>query len=117
MARRSKKQDQLETLTRQLDHARGELGRGAITLRGRLDVPSRIKRSIRQNRATWFGASLVVGLIASLGLRRLRHRPPRIETRATVSSRGKLAGIAAAGFTLLRPLLQKWLLHKMRHRL
>ena len=121
MARRSKKQAELETLTRQLDYARGELGRGAIVLRGRLDVPSRIKCSIRQNRARWFGASLVVGLIASLGLRRLRHRhrhrPPGIETKATVSSRGKLAGIAAAAFTLLRPLLQKWLLHKMRHRL
>ena len=40
-----------------------------------------------------------------------------IETKATVSSRGKVAGIAAAAFTLLRPLLQKWLLQKMRHRL
>jgi len=116
MARRSKKSNQLETLTRQIEGARGEIGRAAVTLRGRLDLPTRIRQSVRRNPARWFGAAAVAGLLGSLSIRRLRRRPHHIETRAAPASRSKVVGIAAATFTLVRPLLQKWLLHQMRSR-
>jgi len=116
MARRSKKPDQLETLTRQLESSRVEIGHAAVTLRGRLDLPTRIRQSVRRNPVRWFGVSAIAGLLASLGLRRLRHRPRRIESRTAPASRRGIIGITAATFTLLRPLLQKWLLHQMRSR-
>lgn len=116
MARKPPDQARLETLSRQLDAARSDLGDAAVSLRRRLDLPSRVRDSLRRHPAGWFGASVVVGLAASLALTRLRRKPARLELASSHRGRGRIAGAAVAVFTLLRPVVQKWMLHELRQR-
>lgn len=116
MARKSPDPARLETLSRQLDAARSDLGHAAVHLRQRLDLTSRVRDSLRRHPAKWFGASAVVGLVASLALTRLRRKPARLETAAIRGTKGRIAGAAVAVFTLLRPVVQKWMLLQLRQR-
>ena len=117
MARLAQNQDEIEALSLRLDAARNDLGLAAITLRQRLDIPKRISGSVRQHPTRWFGASLAAGLLASLGLRRRRKRPRRVAaTRNRQNSRRLLAGAASVLFTILRPMIQKWLLQLLQRR-
>ncbi len=114
MARQSSDKDRLETLSRQLDSARSDLGDAAVAMRRRLDLPRRMRDSLRRHPAAWFGASLAAGLVVSAGLVRLRRRPALIQTATPAGRRSRIAGAAAIVFTLLRPVIQKWLLQQIR---
>lgn len=118
MARNSPNQDRLKTLSLQLDAARNDLGSSAVTIRRRLDVPARIRGSLRSHPAAWFGTSIAAGLLASIGLRQLRRRPRHIEASpAARPGHGLLHAGGVAIFAILRPVLQKWLVHQLRRHL
>ena len=114
MARQSTDKDRLKTLSRQLDTARSDLGQAAVAMRRRLDLPCRMRDSFRRHPAAWFGGSLAAGLVVSAGLVRLRRRPALIQTTAPAGHKSRIAGAAAIIFTLLRPVIQKWLLQQIR---
>jgi len=78
-----------------------------IALRNRLDIPSRVRASLKDHPAGWMLASLVSGLVASFVLRR---KP------LTTTKRRPIPGILL-GLTLsaARPLAKIWLGDQVKH--
>lgn len=109
---RSPQTDRLEELSRQLELSRSQLGHAAIRLRHRLDVPQRVRSSVRRNPGGWFAGSLAVGLVASLAGRRRRHRL----AGPAPHRRWSLSGLLAAVVSLLWAMIRRWTLHRFASR-
>lgn len=94
-------------LIERLERSRARLGGHLVDLRHALDVPARVKHSIRTKPFAWFGGSLGIGLVASRLLRRPRKPAPR---------RGFGALIAAAALALLKPFLRSVITSELQRR-
>ncbi len=102
MDRKLSKTREIERLTGIGDTARVRLGQEATLLKHRLDVPSRIRGSLKSHPTGWLLGSLAAGLAASLLFRR-RPPPPEIKRRSLPIT---LLGLA---LTAIRPLAKVWL--------
>jgi hypothetical protein len=87
--------------------ARSCLKREATTLRHRLDIPSRVRSSLKDHPTGWILASLASGLAASFLLRR---KPPPTTKRRAIP--GILLGLT---LTAARPLVKIWLGDQLKH--
>jgi hypothetical protein len=103
MDRKLSKTQKIEQLIRLGDAARVCLNAEALALKQRLDVPSRIRDSLKTNPTGWLVGSLASGFVASLFLR--RSRPVARETK----QRGLLLTLLGLALTAARPLASVWL--------
>jgi hypothetical protein len=78
-----------------------------IALRHRLDIPSRVRSSLKNHPTGWILASLASGLAASFVLRR---KPPTTNQRRAIP--GILLGLT---LTAARPLVKIWLGDQLKH--
>ena len=91
--------------------ARSSLGGEIIRFRHRLDVPARMRDSLRSHPTGWFAGTLAAGLATSMLL-----RSPRSRTHPTKPSRkrGIPASLLGLGLTLAKPYLKDFLVSKVR---
>lgn len=83
--------------------ARGLLGAEAARVKRSLDVPARVKSSLKQNPTGWLVAALGAGLLVSSLLRRRSSSPVRKKHRSLPVV---VLGLALTAF---KPFLKMWL--------
>lgn len=89
--------------------ARTTLGSEIHTLKHKLDVPSRVKDSLRSHPTGWLGGSLVAGMAGSLLFRRKSKREKPVKKKGFW---GFLLGLAIAG---ARPFVKVWLTGQLKN--
>lgn len=97
---------EIQELIRQSAASRAYLGSEMLALRHRLDVPARVRGSLREHPTGWLFGSLASGLAASLLLR--RKPAPEKKPRGFP---GVLLGLT---LTAVRPLLKVWLADQLK---
>jgi|694.fasta_scaffold16262_7 hypothetical protein len=97
---------EIERLIRMGDASRARLSVDLLELRHRLDVPTRIRTSLREHPSRWLGGSLIAGLGASLLFRR-RAAPPKV-------AKGKLGWVLTLAVAAARPLVKSWLADRLK---
>jgi|SRR6478752_3066041 len=102
---------EIERLIRISESARSCLQDEAISLRRRLDVPARVRDSLKSHPMGWVLGSLGSGLVASLLFR--RKAAPAASKAATTSHRGRFATLLGLGLTAAQPLLKAWLTRQL----
>jgi hypothetical protein len=108
MDRKSEKLREIERLIRVSAAARGCLGNEVRVLKQRLNIPSRIRGSLKAHPSTWMAGSLLSGLAASLLFRRHPAPPP---TKKHKGFGGVLFGLT---LTAARPLAKVWLANRAK---
>lgn len=102
MDRELPKDQQIEQLIRQGRNARLFLGNEAAALRQKLDVPARLRSSLKSHPTGWLFGSAASGLAASLLLR----RKPAPSSKQDRGMPFKILGLI---LTLVRPMAKLWL--------
>ncbi|MEO5916476.1 MAG: hypothetical protein ABIS50_19725 [Luteolibacter sp.] len=108
MDRKLSKSQEVERLIRLGESARACLEDEAIALKHRLDVPARVRNSLKSHPTGWLFGSLASGLAASLFLRR---KPARVE-KANQSLPIRIIGLI---LTVAGPLAKVWLSGQAKH--
>jgi hypothetical protein len=110
MDRKIPKKQELERLIRLSEAARSCLEKEAFILKQRLDVPTRIRSSLKSHPAGWLAGSLASGLAASL---LFRHRPTK---SAPPEKKPRSLPLSLLGLTLTaaRPLAKVWLTGQLK---
>lgn len=108
MDRKLSKKPEIERLIHLSASARSSLEQEAILLRQRLDIPTRVRESLKHHPAGWLLGSLASGLTASLLLR--RKSAPEKKTH-----RGLPLTLLSLTFTAVRPLAKVWLTNQVKH--
>lgn len=108
MDRELSKDQQIERLIGQARSARSFLGSEAITLRQKLDIPARLRSSLKSHPTGWLFGSAASGLAASLLFRR-KPAP------AAKQERGMPFKILALILTLVRPMAKLWLTGQVKN--
>jgi hypothetical protein len=108
MDRKLSKDQEIERLIRLGDAARSCLEDEVILLKQRLDVPARIRGSLKDHPAGWLLGSLASGLAASL-LLRLKPRP------AEKKHRGLPLTLLGLTFAAVRPMAKVWLTGQVKN--
>lgn len=103
MAKPNQKSLELAELIRRGDIARFEIGQAHHRLRQKLDVPLRIRDSLKSNPLKWLGGSLGVGFVGSLLFSSRRHEPKHEPEK---KHRGWFAGLVVMLFTLAKPAIK-----------
>lgn len=101
MDRKLSKDEELQRLTRIAAAARSHLSGEAIALKARLDVPARIRGSLKSHPTGWLVGSLVSGLAASLLFRRGSPREPKKHRSFPIAILGLI-------LTMVRPFAKVW---------
>lgn len=105
---------EIEALIRRSRAARRELKTAYVTFRHKIDVPARVKSSLRTHPLGWFGGSLATGLLASFFVPKGHHKHPD----APAESKKKRAGFGGFALTaatsMAKPLVKAWLAKKLR---
>ena len=108
MDRKLPKDQEIQRLIRLSAVARSRLESEALVLKARLDVPARIRASLKNHPAGWLLGSLASGLAASLMLSRkaaVLQKTPRSLTR-------HLLGFT---FNAVRPIAKVWLTNQVKN--
>lgn len=108
MDRKPAHKPEIERLIRLGADARAQLGRDAADLQRKLDVPARVRDSLRSNPAGWLGGSAVAGLAASLLFRRKKKTVKAVKKKTLAAL---LLGLVANALT---PLLKIWLTGQLK---
>jgi hypothetical protein len=99
--------EKIRQLIRTSEAARNVLGDEIRTLKYRLDVPARMKDSLRSHPTGWLGGSVAAGLASSLLFRRKAKREK--------TKRKGIAGLAVTlGLAAARPAIQMWASGKLK---
>ena len=106
MDRKLPKTSEIQRLIELSAASRSVLDREASALRHRLDVPSRIRGSLKQHPTGWLVGSLASGLAASLIFR----RKPSIDKKR----RGIPGVLLGLTLTAARPLAKVWLTNQLK---
>ena len=111
MDRKPSQTDEIQQLIRMGGSARGLLGAHAARMKRRLDVPARVRGSLKQHPTGWLVAAMGAGLLASSLLRRRSSSP--------VVKKHRSLPIAALGLALtaFRPILKMWLTDQVKNHL
>lgn len=104
--------EQIQRLVRESDTARGVIGSEIRNLKYKLDVPSRLKDSLRSHPSGWVGGSVVAGLAASL-LFRKKSKP--LPVKEEVKKKTLMGFFLTLGIAALRPLVKAWLTGQLKH--
>lgn len=107
MARELPVSEEIQRLIRSSETARAVLGSEIRDLKHRLDVPARVRGSLKSNPTTWIGGSVLAGLAGSLLFRRKAKR----ESPKKKGLLGILLTLAIAG---LRPFVKVWLAGQLK---
>lgn len=97
--------------------ARSCLETEAHALRQRLDVPARIRGSIKQHPTGWLFGSLVSGMATSLLFRGKSNRPMTGQSGSPSPRRSVPVALMGLALTAARPLAKVWLTHQVKQRL
>jgi hypothetical protein len=108
MDRKISKKQEVERLIQLGDRARSCLVGEAVTLRQKLDVPSRIRGSLKAHPSGWLLGSAATGLVASLLFRR---KPARQEKKR----RGLAFTLFGLILTVVRPIAKVWLTGQLKN--
>jgi len=105
---------EIEALIRRGRVARQELKTAYVAFRHKIDVPARVKSSLRTHPLGWFGGSLATGLLTSFLIPKghRKHSEPSEESSKKRSGFGGLAFAAAT--SMAKPLVKAWLAKKFR---
>ena len=109
MDREPSQTDEIQRLIRLGGSARGLLGAEAARMKRSLDVPARVRSSLKQHPTGWLVAALGSGLMVSALLRRRSSSPSGKKHRSLP--------IAALGLVLtaFRPFLKMWLTDQVKN--
>jgi hypothetical protein len=108
MDRKISKNQELQRLISLSAAARRCLGNEAAALKQRLDVPSRVRNSLKQNPTGWLLGSLGSGLAASM----VFSRKPAPSERKSRSLPSAVLGLT---LTAIRPLAKVWLTDQVKN--
>jgi len=105
---------EIEALIRRGRAARQELKTAYVAFRHKIDVPARVKGSLRTHPFGWFGGSLATGLIASFFVPKGHHKHSD-EPEGSKKKRAGFGGFAlTAATSMAKPLVKAWLTKKLR---
>jgi hypothetical protein len=107
MDRKLPENPEIQRLIRLSQASRSFLGNEAIALRHKLDVPARLKDSLKSHPSSWLFGSLASGLAASLIFR----RRPAVDKKR----KGIPATLLGLTLTAARPLAKVWLTDQLKH--
>jgi hypothetical protein len=114
MAQKSASSEGIEALIRRSEAARRRLACDYATFRHRIDLPARVKDSLRNHPLGWVGGSLTAGLLASTLLR----TKPKEESPRPAKRRRGLAGFALTAATAVaKPMIRAWLTRRLQGQL
>jgi hypothetical protein len=103
MAKPTQKSLELAELIRRSEIARIQIGQAHFELRRKLEVPLRIRDSLKSSPLKWIGGSLGVGFLSSFlfrsGRSEVKHTPEK-------KHRGWFVGLLMMIFTLVKPSLK-----------
>jgi hypothetical protein len=102
MDRKPPESPEILRLVRLAEQSRALLGEEAERLRQKLDVPTRVRESLRHHPGSWMFGSMATGLAASLIFRRRSAESPK-------KRRGIPATLLGLTLTAARPLAKVWL--------
>lgn len=108
MDRTTQEQQEIERLIRVGAEARTCLAGEVVSLKARLDVPSRLRGSLKSHPAGWLFGSVASGLAASLLFRRK-------SSQAQKKPRGLILTLIGLILTVLRPTLKVWLTDQLKN--
>lgn len=108
MDRKLSTPEQIERLIRLSESSRSCLRDEALSLKQRLDVPTRVRGSLKNHPTGWMLGSLAAGLAASWMLRR---KPASAEKK----HRGLLLTLLGLTVTAVRPFAKAWLTDQVRN--
>jgi hypothetical protein len=105
MDRKPAKNQDIAELVRQSEAARSALSSDFLQLRQRIDVPSRLRDSLKANPTGWLVGALSSGFVASTMFRR------KAATPSGLLQKKRSLPVALLGLTLtaVRPLAKHWL--------
>jgi hypothetical protein len=107
MDRKLSKDQEIQRLIQLSESARACLSREADLLKHRLDVPARLRSSLKENPTGWLFGSIGSGLAASLLFRRKSHSVER-------KKRTLPQAILGLTLTAARPLAKVWLTDQVK---
>lgn len=106
MDRKLPRQQQIEQLIRSSEQSRRFLTAEVRSLKAKLDVPARVRSSLKGNPGGWMLGSAASGLFASLLFRR---KPAKPAPTTVVKEASKSIGLLALILTVVQPLAKIWL--------
>lgn len=109
MAREIPVSEEIRKLIRTSEAARAVLGTEIRGLKHKLDVPSRLRDSLKNHPSGWLGGSLVTGMIGSLMFRRKAKRE-----KAAAKKKGLLGVLLTLALAAARPALKVWLAGRLK---
>jgi hypothetical protein len=119
MAKKSRNDQSLDELKREIARSRDRVGHDLFLVRRELDFPRRIKRSFKQQTAAWVTAAVVVGaLIVFLPMRRkkiyVEPMSAKKERKRKLLEAGFALGALKFAGTILKPVIVSFITKKMR---
>ncbi len=97
--------------------ARSCLETEAHALKQRLDVPARIRGSLKEHPTGWLFGSLVSGMAASLLFKGKSNRPVAGQSGSLSPRRPLPVALMGLALTAVRPLAKVWFTHQVKQRL
>lgn len=115
MDRKLSKPEEIQRLIQLAAASRSCLGKEVAALKYKLDVPARMRDSLKRHPTGWLLGSLASGLLASLFFRRPLFRRPK--TVVTEEKKHRSFPIAILGLTLtaIRPFAKIWLTDQVKN--
>lgn len=108
---RKLQQQEIERLIQVGSAARSGITAGVATLQRQLDVPQRIRESLRSHPGGWLFGSLAVGLLAS---KLLRRPPAAVRPSVPVKKRSLALTLLGLTLTAVRPFAKVWLADQVK---
>jgi hypothetical protein len=108
MARELPVSEEIQRLIRSSETAREVLGSEIRDLKHRMDIPARVRSSLKSNPTGWIGGSVLAGLAGSLLFRRK-------DKREKPKKKGLLGFLLALGVAALRPFVKVWLAGQLKN--
>lgn len=106
------RQQQIEKLIRTSELSRGFLTTEVQSLRAKLDVPARVRDSLKSSPGGWMLGSAASGLFASLLFRR---KPAKASRLADARKPSHPIRLFALLLTVIRPLAKVWLTGQVKN--
>lgn len=103
MAKPTQKSLELAELIRRSEAARIQIGHAHLQLKKKLDIPLRIRDSLKSSPWKWLGGSLGVGFLGSF---MFRSKRPEIRYEPEKKHRGWFIGLLMMLFALAKPTLK-----------
>ena len=110
MDRKSHTNPEILRLQERSEAARRTVGTQVAKLKHQLDVPARLRESLRGKPSAWILGSTAAGMAAGVLFPRFR-RPAPIVSLAGKSTTARLLGLA---WSTTRPFLKAWLANQLR---